>query len=175
MNKPIKVFVHGQRMRDIYPHATRWQVFKYKSAMLLRKVAIYTGTGLAIILIFMAGSYLNPTTVTRAIDVVKEVDPSYPVLDKIAKAESYNSQFCTKEIVAKSGCHKYEIGSVLIHVNGNGTYDIGRYAINSTHLAEALKLGYNVYEEKDNFEFAKYLFRNFGSEPWSASKLTWSK
>jgi len=119
--------------------------------------------------IFMAGWYSKPEHIEA------QTVETYPILHKIAIAESYDSQFCTAEIVKKKGCHSYEVGSVLIHVNKNGTYDIGRYAINSIHLKDALALGYNVYLEEDNYQFAKHLFKTQGSEPWSASKANWNK
>jgi hypothetical protein len=115
-------------------------------------------------------SYVAPAfaaTVTPA-------TPDFPILDKIAKAESYNSQTCTKAIVAKGGCHAYEIGSTLIHVNANGTYDIGRWAINSTHLADAIARGFVVYTEAGNKAYAEYLFETQGSVPWTASQSVWS-
>ena len=54
----------------------------------------------------------------------------------------------------------------------------GQYAQRSEtrdHLAEAVSMGYNVYEEKDNEAFALYLFKTQGSEPWSSSKAGWKK
>lgn len=173
--KTIKVFIYGKRMRDVYPHPTKWKMLKYHTAMFARKVAMVAILVISITGTFIAGSYFMPTIKTQTVEALKQVDPDYPILDKIARAESYNSQFCTQDIVNKKGCHKYEVGSVLIHINSNGTYDIGKYAINSIHLADAMKLGYNVYQENDNFEYAKYLFRNQGSEPWSASKVNWQK
>lgn len=169
--KAIKVFIYGQRMRDIYPHATKWQVFKYKTVSFLRRVVLCLMVAAFLAGSFYLGGLINPLRLVQATEIA--VDPQYPVLDKIAKAESYNSQFCTKEIVAKYGCNKWEVGAVLVRVNTNGTYDIGKYAINSIHLSDAISLGYDVYGESDNFEYAKYLFRTQGSEPWSASKHNW--
>jgi len=85
-----------------------------------------------------------------------------PILEKIAKAESGDSQVGTT-------------GQTIIHVNTNGTYDTGKYQINSIWNALATKLGYNLMIEKDNEAFALYLFNNYGSEPWSSSKARWDK
>ncbi len=87
---------------------------------------------------------------------------NFPILHKIALAESGDSQ------VGRDG-------QVVVHVNKDGSYDIGRYQINSTWNALATKMGYNLFVEKDNEAFARYLFENYGSEPWSSSKGTWDK
>ncbi len=46
--KPIKVFFNGERLRDVYPHATRYQLFKYRAAKFFRKIVI-TSAALAIL------------------------------------------------------------------------------------------------------------------------------
>lgn len=38
--KSVKVFWNGKRLKDIYPHATWWQVFKYRVRKFFRKVFI---------------------------------------------------------------------------------------------------------------------------------------
>ncbi len=92
----------------------------------------------------------------------ESVVTNFPILDKIAKAESKNRQFGSD-------------GQALIHVNTNGTYDIGYYQINSIWNAQATKLGYNLSLEADNKAFAQWLFENYGSEPWNSSRATWGK
>lgn len=101
----------------------------------------------------------------------KPVD--YPILDKIAKAESGGNQYCTKALAANGWCPKGSIGAPLIRVNTNGTYDIGMYQINSTHLADAIAHGYDVYTLDGNTAYAQYLFINQGSEPWYSSRSNW--
>lgn len=101
--------------------------------------------------------------------------PDYPILDKIALAESDDSQFCTKALVAKGMCPANQIGAVLIHVNTNGSYDLGKFQINSTHIADAIAQGYDVYTLEGNTAYAEYLFVTQGSEPWYSSKAGWGK
>jgi hypothetical protein len=165
------IFVKRDRKGKFARKGGIWQSFK----TLMNRIFWGTATVILVGLILMTGSFINPQVQVKTVEAVKQVEMDYPVLDRIAKAESYNSQFCTKEIVKKAGCKSWEVGSVLIHINGNGTYDIGKFAVNSTHLSEAVALGYNVYQENDNFEFAKYLFRNQGSSPWDASRSKWNK
>lgn len=61
--KPVKVFLYGQRLRDIYPHATKWQVFKYRVGQFTRKVVILSFASLILFTTFKVGSYSGATTV----------------------------------------------------------------------------------------------------------------
>ena len=40
--KPMKVFLDGVRLRDVYPHATKLEVAKYRIAKFMRKLVFYT-------------------------------------------------------------------------------------------------------------------------------------
>lgn len=54
--------------------------------------------------------------------------------------------------------------------------DIGRYQINLHYWeSEAKKLGYDIYSEDGNEAFAMYLYKKFGTEPWSRSRWCWSR
>jgi hypothetical protein len=48
--KKIRITWNGKLLRDVYPHATRWQVFKYRAKRFIRKVMIVTASG-----IFLSG------------------------------------------------------------------------------------------------------------------------
>lgn len=104
------------------------------------------------------------TPVTVFADRVTEVPtmPDIPVMDRIAKCESSNSQ-------------TDKTGQVVIHVNSNGTYDSGRYQINSSWNATATKMGYNLANDNDNKAFAMWLYTNVGTSPWSSSSKCWNK
>ena len=77
-----------------------------------------------------------------------------PILKKIGKCESGNNQNAK-------------------HINRG---DVGKYGI---HLPiwgwTAHEMGYDLYNEWDNEQFAIWLFMNYGSEPWNASKSCWNK
>jgi hypothetical protein len=161
--KSTKLFYGDTRLKDVYVGATKWEVFKFRTARRVRKLAI-----ICFMLDLLVGGYelgsLHPKTVYADREVVKEVevDAKSPVLDRIAKCESNNTHF------AKNG-------QVLVKVNTNGTTDTGKYQINSIWGAQATKLGLNLYDEHDNEAFAKWLYANKGTEPWSASAKCWSK
>ena len=101
------------------------------------------------------------TIIYKNVEVVVPATTTPPVLERIAKCESGNKQ------TGKSG-------QVLAMANKNGTVDIGKYQINiSVWGATATKLGFDLSNEKDNEAFAKYLYENFGTEPWGSSSDCW--
>ena len=79
-----------------------------------------------------------------------------PVLQRICTAESGGKHFNSK-------------GRIISHKNTDGTTDWGVCQINSTHIEQAKKMGLDIMKEKDNKEFALYLFNTQGSVPWRAS------
>lgn len=86
-----------------------------------------------------------------------------PVLERIMKCESGNRQFAAN-------------GQVLLNVNTNGSVDMGIGQINSIWFKTASKMGYDLTKESDNRAFTRFLFDNYGSEPWNASKTgCWAK
>ncbi len=162
--KAIKVFYHGERLKDVYPYATRFQVFKYKVARFFRRLVI-----LSMILGAVAGSYKVGNMTTKEVtvfadkEVIVEVEASSPVLERIAKCES-------------GGTH-YRKGQVIFNgANSNGSVDVGKYQINvSAWGAKATELGLDLTKEKDNEEMAKWIYKNKGTEPWYASRHCWNK
>ncbi|MEI6532470.1 MAG: hypothetical protein WCO06_01380 [Candidatus Roizmanbacteria bacterium] len=60
MNKPIKVLWNGKLLREIYPHATRWQVFKFKLKKFVRKCLIVSGVMTMAFILIVLGVYVNP-------------------------------------------------------------------------------------------------------------------
>lgn len=99
-------------------------------------------------------------------EIVVEVPKIAPVLQRIAGCESQNDS-------TKPGTH-YRNGQVILNGNKNGSVDIGKYMINNaTWSATATAKGLNLMLEKDNEEFAKFLYAEHGTEPWSATKNCW--
>lgn len=112
---------------------------------------------------YFVGGKLTHTIVYQTNEVIREVELEAPVLERIAKCESGNSHF------ARSG-------QVLVMGNSNKSVDVGKYQINAQIWgAKATELKLNLFVEKDNEEFAKYLYRNYGTEAWVWSKKCWSK
>lgn len=172
--KSTKVFYMGKRLRDIYPHATAWQVFKYRVHKFFEKLFVLAIIGVIGYLIFLSGGYFNPKEVTLPpTQVIKEVEIEAPILDRIADCES-GKRLPSGKAVKGSATHYDKNGQVLVQGNDNKTVDIGKNQINSYYWgAEATKLGYNLFIEEDNNAMAKYILKNRGTGDWSASESCW--
>lgn len=161
--KSIKVFFMDKRLKDIYPYATKWEVIKYKTYRFFRSLTIWT-IKISFVVGVSVGSYqigkhVNPETVYAEKIVEVESKDLPPVMERIAKCESNNSHFDKN-------------GQVLV----NRTQDVGVFQINvPIHGKKASEMGLNLMNEKDNREFAVWLYKNFGSEPWIHSKKCWNK
>lgn len=163
--KKLNVFYMGERLCDVYPYATRFEVFKFKVRKTFKYALRYSMAGGMIYIAFIAGSYLNPIVTYAVQEKIVEVESEAPVLDRIAKCESNKSHFDKN-------------GQVLVRGNNGDrtSVDVGKYQINMKHWgAKATELGLNLFDEKDNEKFAKYLYKNFGTEPWIHSKHCWNK
>ena len=91
--------------------------------------------------------------------VVKESFKNTPALYAVAKCESRWTHF-------------HDDGTVLRgRINNN---DVGVMQINERyHRDKAESLGYDIDTLKGNIGYAKYLYRNQGLQPWSASRHCW--
>jgi hypothetical protein len=105
--KSIKVIWNGKRLKDIYPHATKWQVFKYRVYKFFHKLMQMTvlTTILAIVVTtaFVVGRY-SKADVAMALDVQPSFDSKVDglkngVVDEIANCESRNSSQDTALVV----------------------------------------------------------------------------
>lgn len=174
--KKLKVMYNGKKLREIYPHSTPFQVFKWKVKKFLRKVFILSLLLATIVVIFKLGGWLNPSTIITQAEVIKEIEIDAPVLDRIAQAESHRSHYCTAELVKSSMCRKSEIGQVLARANSDkyNSIDIGYYQINLYYWGdEASAKGLNLFDAEDNKEMGRWIFKNYGSEPWGSSSKNW--
>jgi len=159
-NKKVRLYVNGERQKDVYLYKTKFQVFKIKAKRFFKKLFILTMIVLAIIAIFKIGGVMNSKEVVTQIEV--KIEPQTPVLDRIAKCESPTGH--------------YKNGQVAFYGNKNGSVDIGKFMINNAIWGKkATEMGLNLTNEKDNETFAKYLYQNYGTEPWIWSKHCWNK
>lgn len=169
--KKIKVFYGEERLRDIYPHATKWEVFKWKVRKFFRRVLqVVTVGGVAgglIYAAFIAGAYFNPKVTYATVDKMVEVEGVPVVLQRIAGCESQGK--------AKSeGSHLAKNGQVVVHANTNGTVDAGIFQINvSVWGKKATELGYNLFTEEGNKSMALWIYHNVGTSPWTSSSKCW--
>lgn len=163
-----KIYYNGKRLNT---PMNRFKSFMTKLFRLALVILIFTGIVVGLIMIGRATS--NKVVYTKQ-EVIKEVEMSTPILDKIAKAESRNSHYCTEELVKFKMCASSELGQVLIRANKNGTVDIGRYQINNYYWgAKATEQGLNLWDEKDNYKMALWIYKNYGTEPWESSSKNW--
>ena len=154
----------GKRLKDMYPHATKWQVFKYRIYKFFMQILTWTIVAGVLYGTFSLGRYLYPATIITTTPVIQEVDKPAAVLARIAQCESHNSQYDKKT------------GQVLLNGNKNGSVDIGKFQINDQIWgAQATSLHYNLMVEADNVAFANYLYHTYGTEPWVWTKPCWNK
>lgn len=159
-NKPIKVFFGEKRLKDIYPHATQWQVFKFKVRRFCRRVMIVLGIISVLGITAVTARELSPVMAYQIKEVPVEVESEAPVMTRIAVCESGNKQMIN--------------GQVILNANTNGSVDIGAYQINNRLWGKkATELGYNLMVEKDNRAFANYLYKNYGTGAWKWSSKCW--
>lgn len=163
--KKIKVFYGDKRLKDIYPHATRFQVMKYNIAQFMRKVFIVmVGTAFTtIIFIIMKDVYITKELekLNGYIPEVEETKELPAVMQRIATCESGNKHY-------KSN------GQVVTNANNNGSVDIGRFQINEKIWGKkAGEMGLDLTKEEDNIKFAMWVYENYGTEDWYASRGCW--
>ena len=161
--KKIKVFYGDTRLKDIYPHATKWQVLKYKTAQLIRKVFMLgvAVMGVVTIVLILSNDTNATTTVFNNIETVVSEREVPPVMKRIAKCESNDMHFKKN-------------GQVVTNANTNKTVDIGRHQINETVWGEkAGEMGLDLTNEADNEKMAMWIYENFGTEDWKYSSHCW--
>ena len=144
-------------MKNKFNNFVTKTVWYTKRVIVVMGVLCLTGWGVYV------GSKFAPTKV-MAIDkpVYIVATSTAPVMARVARCESGSSQ--TKN------------GQVQLHINKNGSVDIGKYMINlQVWGATATKMGYDLTKESDNEAFAMWLYENKGTQDWSASFNCWYK
>lgn len=165
-NKPVKISYNGRKQGYLDLHRTAWGRFKFKVKRIFRRIVIISSIVLVAWALLKVGGYINPTTIITKAEVIKEVELVSPVLERIAKCESGGRHFASN-------------GQVLVRANESKTHnsvDIGKWQINSYYWgAKATELGLNLWVEEDNEKMAMYIYKNKGTEAWSASRGCWNK
>lgn len=169
MTNKTKIYVgeryHGQFTCD-GRKLTRMQAIGEQVVRATKGTLKVTAYFLLAVWISMGGFWYGKSEVkTKTIwaETIKEVPVKEipPVLKRIAKCES--------------GDMHYKNGQVIFNANSNGTVDRGRYQINSVWDKKATELGLDLSNEKDNEQFAMWLYENRGSEDWYSSKSCWNR
>lgn len=92
---------------------------------------------------------------------LKENFADTPILVEIAKCESTMTHFDKDGKLVRGKVDRRDVGVMQI----NEGY----------HLEDSKKLGYDIHTVEGNVAYAKYLYKKYGSEPWSASSPCWKK
>ncbi len=167
--KAVRITFNGVPLRTVYPHATRWQVAKYRFFKAVRwfiiRAGIATLTTAALFAAFMYGSLTTPnlTAINTIIQAPIAKNEIAPILKRICMAESGCQQFAAT-------------GLPVFHANTDGSVDIGKYQINNRAWgAQAKKLGYDLMTEEGQDKMATYILENKGTGPWGSSIKGWNK
>lgn len=93
-------------------------------------------------------------------DTVRTYFADIPIMIEVARCESGFTHIDPATGAVKHG-----------HLNYN---DIGVMQINEVyHSADARRMGLDIYDLKDNLAYARHLYEQQGTRPWSASKGCW--
>lgn len=100
--------------------------------------------------------------------VVTTKETMAAVMQRIAGCESEGNRHA-------SGKQFHADGTLVTHLNANGSLDVGKYEINLTaaHLNQAMKMHLDLTTEEGNEAFAQWIYENEGTDPWSSSKACW--
>ncbi len=165
IKKTFRVIYNFKEMKDVYPHATTWKMIKWFLGRVVRNTSIIASFALTSYVSAITWNKMHPVTVyaEKTITVtVKDADKfeNYPLLMRICKAESGNRQFKANGDVVRGIVNPSDIGFCQINEYINN--DLAR------------KMGFDIYTEKGNKDFAVYLFKTRGAQPWESSRKSLS-
>jgi SepF-like predicted cell division protein (DUF552 family) len=103
----------------------------------------------------------NATSSADIKKITKEYFKNTPVLAEIARCESEYRQFSTTGNTLRGRVNSADVGVMQI----NEKY----------HLARSKQLGINIYTLEGNLKYGSLLYKEQGSQPWSASRPCWGK
>lgn len=113
----MKVIVNGKRMRDIYPFASKWQVFKYRVRKFFRRVCLIA---LGVVLVVIMG------TVIREMFPVYKVQEKQVILDNLTiKIDQLKGEIIAD--IKKGECGHYTDDDGIIIFDSNKKASIGCY------------------------------------------------
>lgn len=172
--KKVRVFYNGTRQKDMYPYHNWAQRVAFRIKLFFKRLIALSIVGLVIWGVAEAYRYVHPVYITEVQAKEIVVDPAYPVMQRIAKAESLDSHYCTDQLIKAKMCAKSEKGQVLVRANKNKTIDVGRYQVNVFYWgSKATELGYDIFNEEDNEKMAMWIYKNHGTDPWYSSAEKW--
>lgn len=134
-NKKIRMYYMGKRMKDVYLHKTKWQLFVLKVKHFI-KVCFWCALLVAIIIgIFESGSYLKPQVVYKQVE--KEV-----ILDNLTgKVNQLKGELVQDIRNCEGGGYVEDDG--LIIFDSNKVASIGVYQFQKKTVIHYYKQFYN--------------------------------
>ncbi len=132
--RKMKIFWNGERLRDVYPHASRWQVIKFRARNLIRNVVkamIIIG---ALATVGLMGAHFNPKTVYVAKEVIVDAMPS--------KIERLKGEVADQLSACES--NGYTDGDGLIVFDSNSKASIGKLQFQKATVIHYYNLLYGV-------------------------------
>jgi hypothetical protein len=142
--------------------------------MLALLASIFTATAMATTTpIIQPPATINLETVPE-VRVEPQAELTEDISKKIIQVFGEDSNIALRIAKCESGLRQFENGKVLRGIQNS--QDIGVFQINEYyHLAESQKLGkeFYLYATQGNINYAKYLFDQQGTKPWSWSKDCW--
>lgn len=130
---------------------------------------------------FDSGKIASPSTATTTVatstKATKTSVPKQPKSSSIAALDLALVPVCSCEStgVRDSIPRQYDSNGDVLRGKINH-HDVGMCQINETyHLAEAQKLGMDIYTPAGNIQFANYLYEHQGTKPWNWSKGCWGE
>lgn len=102
-----------------------------------------------------------PIEVSTSTLIARHFGAAAPIFVEIARCESTTRQFNLDGSVLRGRVVPQDVGILQV----NETY----------HLAEAERLGIDIYTLEGNLEFGAWLYKRDGLSPWSASRECWSR
>jgi hypothetical protein len=135
--------------------AKKWLIYPVVIGSIIACILWVSGT-------FLVSAYVDKVEPTiHTVEKVVKDNTFPPVMQHILKCESSGKHFDKKGNVLKG----------IVDPDDTGKWQINfRY-----HGKEAMAMGLNLYNEKDNDTYAWHLYETQGTEPWSASKNCWFK
>ena len=133
--KKIKVFWGEERLKDIYPYATRWEVIKFRIRKFLKKLFKVVVIIAVITVITMYVRWAYPTNVYNVREVITQVDTLTPKIKELKREVLDTLQSC------ESNGSNEEDG--LIVYDSNKVASIGQFQFQKKTVIGYYKALYN--------------------------------
>lgn len=140
-----------------------------------RKLLFWTKVG-SVMSLFMIVAYglgvAEKGNIAYAQNVIFEV----PRAEKGIPAVMQRIAGCESEGNPKAQGKQFNAnGSVVTHVNTDGTTDVGKYQINmqKEHILNLARLHLDVMTEEGNEAYALWIYENQGTGAWYSSRSCW--